>query len=126
MILDTNAISALAKKDEALLQCLEEAEQLATTLITIGEFAFGVRQSNRRSDLEEWLRNGLLARAEIFFPDLSTAEHYADIRSELRRNGTPIPTNDIWISALVRQHAMPLLSLDQHFDRVRDLTRIAW
>lgn len=126
MILDTTAVSALTPKDEALLQCLEEAEQLATTLITLGEFAFGVRQSNSRSNLEEWLRNGLLPRAEILLPDLSTAEHYADIRSELCRNGTPIPANDIWISALVRQHAMPLLSLDQHFDRVKGLTRIAW
>ena len=95
-------------------------------LVTIGEFAFGIRQSNVRRELERWLRERLLARPEILFPDLSTVEHYADIRSELRREGTPIPANDFWIAALVRQHAMPILSLHHHFDYVKGVSRISW
>ena len=126
MILDTNAISALAQKNSALVERLKEARQLAVTFVSIAEFAYGIRHSTARRELELWLREGLLIRAEILFPDLSTAEHYADIRSELRRKGTPIPANDIWIAALVRQHSLPILSLDRHFDLVRGMSRFNW
>lgn len=126
MILDTNAISALAQKNQALISRLTVARQLAVTFVSIGEFTYGIRHSKARRELELWLREQLLIRVEMLFPDLSTVEHYADIRSELRREGTPIPANDIWIAALARQHSMPILSLDRHFDLVTRLSRIDW
>jgi hypothetical protein len=52
--------------------------------------------------------------------------HYAEINLELRRSGPPIPTNDLWISALCRQHSLPLLSRDRHFDLVNGTKRIGW
>lgn len=125
-MLDTNAISALAQKNRSLLRRLEDADRLTVAFISIGEFAYGARQSSARGELEQWLREQLLTRVEILFPDLSTVEYYADIRWELRRHGTPIPANDIWIAALIRQHAMPILSLDRHFDYVKGVSRIAW
>ena len=126
VILDTNAISALAQKNRSLISQLADVQQLAVTLISLGEFAYGTRHSSARRELELWLRERFLTRVEILLPDLSTAEHYADIRSELRRAGTPIPANDIWIAALVRQYDLPILSLDRHFDRVKGLSRIEW
>jgi len=126
MILDTNALSALAQKEENLIRRLGKAERLAITLISIGEFTYGARQSNARDEIERWMREQLLTRVEILFPDLTTAEYYAEIRLELKRSGTPIPANDVWIAALARQHAMPLISLDRHFDAVKNLTRISW
>ena len=126
MILDTNAVSALAQKNRALINRLENARQLAITLISLGEFAYGIRRSSARRELELWLRQQFLTRVEIFLPDLSTVEHYADIRSELREAGTPIPANDIWIAALGRQYDLPILSLDRHLDRVNGLSRIEW
>ena len=56
----------------------------------------------------------------------STAEQYAEIRYELKRRGRPIPGNDLWIAALGRQHHLPLLSRDEHFDFVPKLKRIRW
>ena len=126
MILDTNAVSALADRDPALHARLGEARGLAVTVITLGELAYGFRGSGARDELESWLREHLLVRVDILSPDLSTIEHYADIRLELRRAGTPIPTNALWIAALVRQHSMPILSLDRHFDRVSGVTRVGW
>jgi len=55
-----------------------------------------------------------------------TASWYADIRSELRRIGKPIPANDAWIAALGREHNLPVLSRDQHFDHVPGLRRLTW
>ena len=126
MIVDTNALSALAKKDKSLLDRMQDAERLALTFITIGEFTYGIRQSSVRNELELWLKQQLVARFEILFPDFSTVEHYADVRLLLRRKGTPIPANGIWIAALAIQHHLPILSLDRHFNSVEGMTRIAW
>ena len=58
--------------------------------------------------------------------DEETASYYATIRTELKRAGTPIPSNDVWIAALCRQHSFSLLSRDRHFDLVRGIERIDW
>ena len=58
--------------------------------------------------------------------DEDTAIRYAALRSELKKAGTPIPSNDIWIAALCRQHSLRLLSRDRHFDLVRGIERIDW
>jgi len=55
-----------------------------------------------------------------------TAACYAEIRSELKAAGRPIPTNDLWIAALAREHAHPVVSRDRHFASVRGLKLIAW
>jgi predicted nucleic acid-binding protein len=44
----------------------------------------------------------------------------------LRQAGKPIPTNDLWIAALCRQHGLPLLSRDRHFDVVSGVQRLEW
>ncbi|MDR3702337.1 MAG: PIN domain-containing protein [Candidatus Sulfopaludibacter sp.] len=58
--------------------------------------------------------------------DETTANEYAEVRYELKRRGRTIPGNDIWIAALARQHALPLLSRDRHFDFVAGVKRIGW
>jgi hypothetical protein len=52
-----------------------------------------------------------------------TTHHYAEIVLELKRIGRPIPTNDLWIAALSRQHSLPLLNRDRHFDIVAGAER---
>lgn len=125
MILDTNALSALAQKDRDLLARLGDARRLAVTLISLGEYKYGIAHSQVRDELENWLQ-AFLQRAEIFCPDMRTLPHYAGVRSEMRQAGTPIPANDCWIAALVRQHGLPLLSRDQHFDLVDGVRRVEW
>jgi predicted nucleic acid-binding protein len=56
----------------------------------------------------------------------ATTIEYASFRLELKRAGTPIPTNDLSIAALCRQHGFSLLSRDRHFDRVSGLHRVSW
>jgi len=55
-------------------------------------------------------------RVHLLYPDEDTTHHYARIFLQLRTQGTPIPTNDIWIAALVVQHELFLYSHDRHFD----------
>ena len=68
----------------------------------------------------------LIAVTRVLPVDHETSVHYAQIRTELKKAGRPIPSNDLWIAALSRQHRLPLMTQDRHLDAVRDLTRIGW
>ena len=125
MILDTNGLSAMAEGDTRLAPILESASEIALPVIALGEYHYGIRQSRHGKQYEQWLAV-LLEGCRVLTVDGRTAELYADVRGELKRSGRPIPENDIWIAALARQHALPLLSRDGHFDVVPGLKRFGW
>lgn len=125
MILDTNALSAFADGVAPVLQQIAAADELHVPVIVLGEYRFGITTSRRRREYERWL-----ARGRSFWNVLplveETATHYASIRQQLKSAGGPLPANDIWIAALARQHDLPVLSRDTHFDAVLGLTRLSW
>ena len=125
MILDTNAVSAWAEGNAAVEAPLRAADRLVVPSIVLGEFYFGIRQSRHRSRYQAWLA-WYLPLTEIATVTSATADAYADIRLELKRMGAPIPPNDAWIAALARQHGLPVLSNDRHFDVVAGVRRIAF
>lgn len=125
MILDTNALSALADGDVALEPVLRQATEMAIPVIVLGEYQFGIRRSRNRKPYERWLAE-MTAACRVLAVDESTAGLYAEVRDELKHSGRPIPSNDLWIAALVRQYGLPLLSRDGHFDFVAGLKRIGW
>lgn len=125
MILDTNALSAVAGNEAAAVRIFSQAETIELPVIVLGEYRFGIAHSRYRDEYEMWLKD--LVAATRFLPaDQDTARHYAQIRSELKKAGRPIPSNDIWIAALCRQYHIALMSRDGHFDAVRNLKRIVW
>lgn len=125
MILDTNGLSALAEGDSGLESVLRKASQLAIPVIVLGEYRYGISQSRHRADYEHWLAE-YLPNFRILDVDERTTISYSVVRGELRKAGTPIPSNDVWIAALCRQHALPLVSRDRHFDTVSGVNRIGW
>ena len=125
MILDTNALSAVADDDPAAVRAFNEADSIELPVVVLGEYRFGIAFSRKRNDYEDWLSR-LLPTSQVLDIDEQTTHHYAEVRSELKRTGTPIPSNDAWIAALCRQRSLPLLSRDRHFDAVRGVKRLAW
>ena len=125
MILDTNALSAWADGHAAIVVPLRVADRLVVPSVVLGEYYFGIRQSRHRSRYQEWLAR-YLPLTEIAAVNAATADTYANIRLELKRLGTPIPSNDAWIAALARQHGLSVLSNDRHFDVVGGIRRIAF
>lgn len=119
VLLDTSAYSAMRRGDERLLQPLREAAGVFLTTVVLGELLFGFVGGRLDLDNRRLLREFLdLDRVELVPVDEETAERYAVIRDQLRRQGTPIPTNDLWIAASAAQHGLVLLTLDRHFKEV--------
>ena len=125
MILDTNALSAVADDDSLAVRLFREAASVELPVVVLGEYRFGIAHSRRRKEYEEWL-DELIVSTRVLPVDEETSGHYAQIRAELKEAGHPIPSNDLWIAALARQHRLPLMSQDRHFDFVQDLKRIGW
>ena len=125
MILDTNGLSALADGDPALEPILRQAAGIALPVIVLGEYGYGIRQSRNRVRYERWLAEAV-ASYQVLAVDEVTARHYAEVREDLKRLARPIPANDLWIAALARQHRLPILSRDWHFDLIPGLKRIGW
>jgi tRNA(fMet)-specific endonuclease VapC len=125
MILDTNALSAAAGDDPGVVALLARAEQMVLPVIVLGEYRHGIAQSRHRASYESWMAE-LLPDCVVLDIQEPTTHYYAEISLELKRKGKPIPTNDIWIAALCRQHSLPLLSRDRHFDLVAGTKRIDW
>jgi len=125
VILDTNGLSAIADGDAAIEPILREADEVALPVIALGEYLYGIRQSRDRDRYEVWLAKSIES-FRVLFVDEGTAACYASLRGELKKAGTPIPSNDVWIAALARQHGLDVLSRDRHFDQIPGLRRINW
>jgi predicted nucleic acid-binding protein len=125
LILDTNALSAIAEGEPGAAKRFSRASQVAIPVIVLGEYHFGIAHSRHRQEYERWLEQ-LTSVCRVLDILEETAIWYARICSQLKRAGTPIPSNDAWIAALCRQHSLPLLSRDRHFDRINGVERLAW
>lgn len=125
MILDTNAVSDLAGRNSHLLSLLGSTRELVLSFVSISEFRFGLLGSSRPEEGHIFLRE-LTSALPVFFPDLETTDHYAWVADHLKRKGRPIPHNDMWTAALARQHSLPIVSKDRHFDFIEGIQRVSW
>ena len=125
MILDTNALSAVADNQADVADILAASNSLELPVIVLGEYRYGISRSRDAVWYTRWLEC-LIGDASVLDVTEATTHLYAEINLELRNAGRPIPTNDLWIAALCRQHKLSLLSRDRHFDAVGGLHRIDW
>jgi tRNA(fMet)-specific endonuclease VapC len=125
MILDTNAFSAVLDGDTDIKTIAASPGPFYLPAIVIGEYQFGLLSSKKRRRLESLFRQ-LVSKCTVLKIDQHTGEIYAQIRFELKQRGRPLPDNDIWIAALARQHNLPLVTRDSHFDDVDGVRRMPW
>jgi tRNA(fMet)-specific endonuclease VapC len=125
LILDTNALSAVADGEVSAVELVAGADRVALPVIVLGEYRLGIAQSRHRASYEGWLRQWITTVTVLDIEDRTT-HSYSAIGLELKRKGKPIPANDLWIAALCRQHSLPLVSRDRHFDFVPGLQRLHW
>lgn len=122
VLIDTNIYVSFKRGDKNVESELKQVDYIGIDVIVLAElyagFKYGNREKENRKNLEEFIDT---PRVEILKHDLITAEYYSKIYLDLRKSGTPIPTNDIWISAVAMQHGLALFTLDKHFNSVDGL-----
>lgn len=122
--LDTNRYVDLCKGVADTVALLEEAEAILLPFVVIGELRAGFAHGRRQTENEHTLRRFLLKDGvRVLYADDQTTHHYATVFRQLRKQGTPIPTNDMWLAALVLQHNVALHARDKHFDHLPQLVR---
>jgi tRNA(fMet)-specific endonuclease VapC len=123
--IDTNRYVDFAKGVAEAVERFRRADQILVPFIVLGElragFAGGARGSENEAALVRFLDS---RRVDAVFADEETTHHYARLFQQLRRQGTPIPTNDLWIAALTVQHHAQLFARDAHFDHLPQIPRL--
>lgn len=122
ILLDTNAYAAFLSGDKALLEALSQADAVYISVIVLGELHAGFRGGGKRAENENILEQ-FLAKPGIseLLLSLETARIFGEIKDALKRAGTPIPINDVWLAAQAVETGSIMVSYDAHFQRVPGL-----
>jgi tRNA(fMet)-specific endonuclease VapC len=107
------------------VETVETADEVWLPFIVVGELRAGFAAGNQGPRNEAVLRRFLMKPGvAILYAGEQTTHHYASVYRQLRKQGTPIPTNDMWIAALVLEHSLVLYARDAHFNALAQLTRV--
>jgi tRNA(fMet)-specific endonuclease VapC len=121
-LLDTSAYVELRCGEEHVAAIVRGSSEIVMSLFVVGELMFGFRDGARYEqnleELEAFLDSPHVA---LVTPTWVTADRFGRIATALRRAGTPIPTNDIWIAAQAMESGAELVTFDRHFERIAGL-----
>jgi tRNA(fMet)-specific endonuclease VapC len=118
--LDTNQAIAILNGRIAEEDLAAHAAQWCIPVTVAGELIYGSLNSGRHADnLKNVLK--LVSRRRILNTTFKTAEIYTNIPHSLKKQGRPIPENDVWIAAICLEMDMPLATEDVHFQHVTGL-----
>ena len=122
LLLDTSAYVGFKLGVAEVATVVARADHILFSAVVLGELMFGFRNGSRfkenTEDLDLFLQHDAVETALI---GRITADRYSRIASQLKKQGTPIPTNDIWIAAQTMEHGADLLTSDRHFEKIAGL-----
>jgi tRNA(fMet)-specific endonuclease VapC len=118
--LDTSAYAHFKRGSVDAVTVLRAARRVDVPVVVLGELRAGFKLGSRAEENERELA-AFLARPPVRVVDVDddAASLYAELVVDLRRAGTPIPTNDIWIAALAIREGATVVTYDEHFRLVR-------
>ncbi len=120
--MDTSAYVGFKRSVEEVIEIIVSAESILFSPIVVGELMFGFRNGNRFKKNMDDLNNFLQHEAvDIIQIGKITSDRYSRIASHLKRQGTPIPSNDVWIAAQAMEHGIELITSDRHFENIAGL-----
>jgi len=125
LAIDTNAYRLMMDADVDAEQLARTADRLLMPVPVIAELRFGFLNGTKGRQNEANLTRFLeRPRIEVLCCDQETAVRYAELKLQLKKQGTPIPLNDVWIAALALQHHATLFTRDSDFERIPQLPRV--
>jgi tRNA(fMet)-specific endonuclease VapC len=121
-LLDTSAYVGFKRNLVQVVEIIIKAELILFSPIVLGELMFGFRNGTKfeenMNDLNKFLQHEIVKFVQI---EKITSDRYSRIAAQLKRQGTPIPTNDIWIAAQTMEYGAELITLDKHFETINGL-----
>lgn len=124
-LLDTNIVIALFSEEASVQMHIAEAEEIFIPSTVIGELFFGAFNSTHQDEnisrIEEFSRFNAVLHCGV-----ATGKEYGRIKALLKKKGTPIPENDIWIAAVAFEHNLTMVSRDEHFTVIEGLRKTSW
>jgi tRNA(fMet)-specific endonuclease VapC len=122
IMLDTTAYVGFKRNNVETVEIILKAERILFSPVVLGELMLGFRNGTRfkenMADLNNFLEHEAVHLVE--FGEI-TSDRYSRIATQLKRQGTPIPSNDIWIAAQTMEHGAELITSDLHFERINGL-----
>jgi len=119
ILLDTSAYIAFLKGHPEIKQTIQKADEINLNPVVVGELLAGFMKGRRAAQNREILKEFMGSpRVRLMAIDEETSERYAAIFNYLREEGTPIPTNDLWIAANAMQFGLRVVTTDRHFQQV--------
>ncbi len=119
LCLDTSAYSHFKRGEAQVVDLIDRADWIGVPVVVLGELEAGFRQgrsaAQNQTELQAFLASPLVDVLSVTEEIVST---YADIVLDLKKAGTPLPANVIWIAALAVRHGAPVLTYDAHFRSV--------
>lgn len=122
LLLDTSAYSGFRRGAPSLVEKISGCDSVLISPVMLGELMYGFRKGAKFEQNMRMLRQFLGHEAvEIAPVGEVTADRYSRIVMQLKKDGSPIPINDVWIAAQAMEHGAELLSSDRHFEQVAGL-----
>ena len=122
ILLDTSAYVGFKGGTEEVIDSITSAETVLFSPVVLGELMFGFRNGNRfkekMNELNKFLEHKVV---EIVHIGKTTSDRYSRIALHLKHQGTPIPSNDIWVATQAIEHGAELITLDKHFENIAGL-----
>ena len=125
LVLDTSAYSHFRRGHALVLDALARAERVLVPVTVLGEleaaFELGARVRENRRVLDDFLAETYV---DVIDTTASVARHYGRMFAALKRAGTPVPVNDLWIAAATLDCGGTLLTFDRDFERIHGIDRM--
>jgi len=122
ILIDTNIYSDAMRGEKYAVNILRRNVQVLISPVVIGELLAGFKRGTQEEKNKQQL-NEFLSRERVLELSISseTSEFYAFILNQLKEQGTPIPTNDIWIAASAMEKGAVIATRDEHFPKIKGL-----
>lgn len=119
IVLDTNCYTAFLAGDAKVLAALASAEIVFLSIFVLGELFAGFKGGSKESANRELLMRFLKKPSvQVLNATAETAAVFGQIKAALKKAGTPLPINDVWLAAHAVETGATLVTYDSHFEKI--------